>query len=583
MTDVTPKNFALPIVWSAVLVASRYRRLRRSLGGFAAGFQIAIVAFRWAGDIRLIGPRTAVTNVAFLTRIRYRAPIMYKLRLSQHAVGLTDLVVIGFIWAAWPKDSALGRPPPAALLAMAMVLSYRLEYVRTPTVLYLGASSPANFSLFKRILANGPGLVLSAIDHADPVVMEGRPLSRSDSFMAHYLQALPGYDVPQPSTLRTRAREWECTVRELIDLVPLVVLDVQIPAPHVLWESEWIGAGGHAFKTVLVTTNEEIRRSALEAHRFAGVAGDVDSCLRLVSRLTASRAMLPRPETESPRTAPPPLFDEAALGRRRSELRRAHSALMAGDEDSADLDRRISRLIGADHAEMATPLVASLDRVLDLVAAWHRPLSIALHVRVDGLAACEVGHRMNEAFVIMSSGPRPIAPAPRSLLAVLLATELYLSGEPVSDPLLAAARPACSSRAVGPDALLVEQVRQGRLATRIREGALAGPAEAIERDVRSGLAAEGALDERLHTLFELEQRSDTVGLTRSADAAVAFARRAWISPSIYVNVDGTAWAEIGGISRGTFWRWRTEPVNLPPAKALIVEMLRLLRNENAAG
>src|SRR4051812_47124677 len=135
-----PKSFALPVVWSAVLGVSRVRRVRRSLGGFVAGQFIGTAALGWASDIRLFGPRAAVTNVPLLTRIRYRAPIVRGPRLSQQAVGLRDLVEIGSIWTWWPRDPTSGRPPPAAFLAMAIALSVRLEYVRTPTVLYLGAS-----------------------------------------------------------------------------------------------------------------------------------------------------------------------------------------------------------------------------------------------------------------------------------------------------------------------------------------------------------------------------------------------------------------------------------------------------------
>ena len=72
-----------------------------------------------------------------------------------------------------------------------------------------------------------------------------------------------------------------------------VVVDMQLPVPHVLRELEWITSGEYAYKTILVTTETSIVASTLEGVGFCGVATDVEPCLRLLSRLTTSRATIP--------------------------------------------------------------------------------------------------------------------------------------------------------------------------------------------------------------------------------------------------------------------------------------------------
>ena len=91
------------------------------------------------------------------------------------------------------------------------------------------------------------------------------------------------------------------------------------------------------------------------------------------------------------------------------------------------LDREITRLFGAlpdqPHAHPPWPRRAaptgSLDRVLDLVAAWPRQVSLSIHVHADGRSVCEVGHCMNDAFVVLTSEHESVDPAPRALLQLL--------------------------------------------------------------------------------------------------------------------------------------------------------------------
>ena len=197
--------------------------------------------------------------------------------MSPQAVGLYELsllVKVGALSACSAPAAAVRRRQLCS--GLAAFLALRLEYVRAD-VPYLGASSAANFSLLKMIQANGRGLAISAIDHAHPAVMEGRPLYRSSRSWVRYVRAIPGYDYPAPTTLRTRDGQWERTVLDLLELVPLVVLDAQILAPHVVQELDWITSGEYAYKTILVTDPASPLRSA-DAGGFCAVATGAASC-----------------------------------------------------------------------------------------------------------------------------------------------------------------------------------------------------------------------------------------------------------------------------------------------------------------
>jgi hypothetical protein len=568
-----PKSWAFTAAWNGLAILSiQSHRVRQTLGGLAAGFLIGSGVLRWNHDIHVMGLRTALANIGLMVRIRYRAPLRRKWLPSRHAVGIYDLVLLvlavpWLILSRWPL--------PSALLALTSFLASRLDFVRTPEVLYLGASSAPNFSLFKLIQSNGPGLILSAIDHAHPDVMRGRPISRYAGPLAAYFQALPGYAGPQATTLRTREGEWERTVRELMDVAPLVVLDMQLPVPHVLRELSWIISSDYTYKTILVTTEDSIVASTLEGVGFCSVATGARACLHQLRQLTRNRATIPaRPKPKSACSSPAVTLLEDALAHRRSDLRHVCDALARGDDHGPDLDRDIVRLFGTE--QPSARLTTSLDRVLGLAADCRQPMSLSIHVDLDGRADCEVGRRINEAFVVIPSRKNMSAPPPRSLLAAIVASELYVNGEPTPDSVLTAERPLIVARRLPARQVRVAHVREPRLRERILSGTHRATAEALASDVRSSPASQ-ALDDRLHDLFLVDPRPDTFGLTASANAAIAFARRVGIASSINVNVDGTAWAMIGGTDRGTHWRWETEQVELPPAEALTVAMLDLFR------
>ena len=546
-------------------------RVRRALGGLAAGFLICSGVLRWSHDFHVIGLRTTLANIGLMVRIRYRAPLRRKWLPSQHAVGLYDLfLLLPALWLWRPYR----RSPGPALLALASFLAVRLEFLRTPEVLYLGASSAPNFRLFKLIQANGPGLVLSAIDHAHPEVMRGRPLDRYARPLAAY-RALPSYDAPQPTTLRTKEGEWERTVRELMDAAPLVVLDMQLPVPHVLRELSWVMSSHYTFKTILVTTEDSIVASSLEGSGFCAVATGPRPCLRLLSQFTRNRTTMPAPlAPESASSSQALTRLKEALALRRSDLSRIFDALVRGDDPGPRLDREVVRLFGA--RQPSAGLTTSLDSVLAVVAGCRQPMSLSIHVDQDGRTDCEVGRPINDLFVVIPSHRTTSVPAARSLLAAVVASELYVNGEPIPESVLAPEWFPIVTRRLPTRHFRAAHVRAPRLRERILCGTHSSIAAALASDVRSPHAG-CALDDRLHDLFLVGRRPETIGLTTSVDAAIAFARCIGLSSSINVRVDGTAWAAIGGTNQGSHWRWETECIKLSPAEALTVAMLELFR------
>ena len=203
-------------------------------------------------------------------------------------------------------------------------------------------------------------------------------------------------------------------------------------------------------------------------------------------------------------------------------------------------------------------------------------MSLSIHVDLDGRADCEVGRRINEAFVVIPSRRSMSAPPARSLLATIVAAELYINGELTSDSVLTAEPPMLVAHRFPGREVRAAQLREPRLSQRIRTGMHSGIAQALASEVRSPQQVD-ALDRRLHDLFLTDPTPETCGLTTSADAAIAFARSVGLSSSINVNVDGTAWATLGGTVGGTHWRWATKQPEPAPAQALIVAMLDLFR------
>jgi hypothetical protein len=381
-----------------------------------------------------------------------------------------------------------------------------------------------------------------------------------------------GYQQPEATTLRTRPGEWERTVRDLMDIAPLIVLDLQIPSPQVQREVEWMAAGGHAHKTVVITDGTWFTPPS--HHGLRGVATDGAACRRLLKDLTGRRdAIAPRAPQASPELH---AMIAEALARRRREVRHVVTALAEhAHEDEHALDREIARLFGAPTQTRHAPATRSLDRVLDLVAGWSRPVSLSIHAHPDGRAECEAGHALNDGFVPLTARGEAGDTTARTLLHALLAVELQAAGEPPSSPLLTIApSPVVNLRLPARDRRLAHLDSERWTSVMLDDDARR-IAAALEDDIRSPAAAD--IDDRLHELFAIERREDTAGLATSLDAALAFARSLGLGASIYVNLDGTAWAATGGSNRHTAWRWVEERVELPPAKALLVAILRLLR------
>jgi hypothetical protein len=346
----------------------------------------------------------------------------------------------------------------------------------------------------KRIQANGPEHVLAAIDHADPEVMRGRPLLESTR-----TPYMGGYDYPQPTTLRTRPSEWGRTVRELMELAPVIVLDLQLPSDHVLREMGWITSGAFAYKTVLVTSDP-----VADAERFHSVVGNVAECCAQISQLAATRTAIPTP----PRDAVPfHSFHADSVVQQRNELRRLYHGLHT---EGTDVDAEIKRLFLSVGSIADGSLTASLDRLLQLVAASSRAVSIMIHVDLKGLAACEVGRRFNDAFVVTCSGPRPELSPARALLSTLVAAELRATGEPTHDPTLRASSLRVVRKPRPGRRRLVEQFGSDRLRAQLLNQDAIAAADVLERDLRASPIPGVDVDDRLHALFAVERSPATV-------------------------------------------------------------------------
>ena len=226
--------------------------------------------------------------------------------------------------------------------------------------------------------------------------------------------------------------KWKATVRALMELTPIIVLDVQIPAEHVLEEVEWIVDRGYAYKTLLVTAATSIGHAELGDLGFRTITTDVSSCLRQLRLLTAVPSMLPIPSADVARPAAGPVLDRDVFAHRRGQLLDLYEKLVAGDQEP-HVEGELHELFRpGDGPPTETPrsddsarLTMSLDRVLSLLDSWGGRVSLATHVRVDGFAMSEVGYHVNETFLIASSGRDPVPSAARSVLAALIRPSTY--------------------------------------------------------------------------------------------------------------------------------------------------------------
>lgn len=216
---------------------------------------LPVTARKYATAARCLGPRRMGRSILYMTLFRLRqprrdffvqAPIIsdvpwWALCVVLH-VGLAGTV---FAWIV---------PLPLLLVS----LEYSLSKVAPPVWLYLGASEADSFRVFYNL--RRAWFWFHAVTLLDRESEQGQAAYFAEARQMQS-RSLAGHVYQNPRaariwSLRTRPDLWVQTVKALIDLVQVVVVDVRTGSDPVRYELGWLAQPGRVEKTWLIATDD---------------------------------------------------------------------------------------------------------------------------------------------------------------------------------------------------------------------------------------------------------------------------------------------------------------------------------------
>ena len=162
----------------------------------------------WREAFRVFGARAPALGLR-VVRLRSRQPFRYGSFTFQ-----VFIVVLGSGY--FVLMLATGDDPGQAALPVGIGAVVLLQFLVPPAVVFLGKSTPDAKRLFAKVRWEVPGRSLSLLQSGALDVIHG------------------------PSFTRTTDSAWRSTVRELMTLVPLIVVDARVTSRAVRQEVEWI-------------------------------------------------------------------------------------------------------------------------------------------------------------------------------------------------------------------------------------------------------------------------------------------------------------------------------------------------------
>lgn len=188
--------------------------------GIIGALMFAIAVYRWILAIRIFG-------VPLALRLSSRVLRMAK-RSVQLPILLAVIVSVAGMAVNAISPGALPPFPPELVLGYAAVIASNLSV--PPIALMLGSSRPENDNLYE-------SLIRSFFPY------------RIAHLLAPGLSMGSGFEL---SSLRT-SRDWKVAVDELMDMVQVVILDVRILTPAVLYETNRVvSSPSLSIKTVFI-------------------------------------------------------------------------------------------------------------------------------------------------------------------------------------------------------------------------------------------------------------------------------------------------------------------------------------------
>jgi hypothetical protein len=321
----------------------------------------------------------------------------------------------------------------------AWVVSRSSESVLPPAMLYLGVSEPGQYEMVSYFANSRAWLVVSAINHSDPSVNQfDAPSGTLFSMIFGMIRAtLPGRPIPfarrRLESIRTSDDSWEGVVRDLLDFVPLVVIDLRSHSAIVERELAWAIQANAPLVALTLPDGRSSVDSCLAKLPIPLSAVCADLCnedrLRalVVARLDQAGGS---PSAVAPTRQGIPaqlvelLLDEPSV---KSAL---VARLAASTGPDPEIDRAIHRWAGgADDASavpaLTTSIPAALALIRERVAMFSWTLSVASNgERSTAWAELALQPIPRSYRLSVSSAERPLDMAAKALLMALLNAEL---------------------------------------------------------------------------------------------------------------------------------------------------------------
>ena len=342
-----------------------------SLPALLISFGMADVLDAWRQARTMAGWRRTLRLGWLMTRVRHRAPFR---ALKIYAPAITSalplLLGVSVIAASWTAPASARDMSIGAVSVLLGVVSF-FVLAAPPAVLFLGASQYGGFSLMKRVHVEARCYVMSLVNQASESVLHqyhshyaGVRANMPAAARAVSSAVAPMVDptAPRFESIRTRTGLWQRTVLDMIDGVPIVLIDARGTGRQVQQEALWMLDPDRCDRALFVCEDDG-RAPLFECLHDLGVVAapgtarilaEDDACA-LVGSVASGRQPLP---------GLTPLVDGQAsrhrLARAEAEWRAKGQALEAvrvrirrGSVPDRELDAEIWRVCGAVQVEAA--------------------------------------------------------------------------------------------------------------------------------------------------------------------------------------------------------------------------------------
>lgn len=312
-------------------------------------FRLSRVSVRgWRRAVRLFGLHSALHRAGVIWKLRYREPFRYMRANAPGVSMMLPALLAAIVFSQlWPSLFSISLLILVALLFGVIWPSIGLV---PPVVLWLSTSGYDNFRFLKKLQPIVPDMVKTLINQASPGITERyyRHYMRRIAFVKETAQGVSKLGAavapmfmnpsgPRLESFRTRPGLWKRSVRDPIEVSPIVIRDTRYISGPVEEEVVWMLDPRRSFRAISLG-NPDGSYPALEA-----VLGTTDR-LGLIKCNEKLLYDLVRDMTQSVETLP--RRDGIDWARRVEEVTADLDGLLAKIRDNAVPSELLDRLIG---------------------------------------------------------------------------------------------------------------------------------------------------------------------------------------------------------------------------------------------